>query len=426
MFECGFASTDITPDYPIELAGYGYYLKRVSTGILDHLFSKTLVIGNGKTKIVIIANDLLALSAPTVQEIKKIICLQTNIEPEQILISTTHTHSAPQTADMKGVGKLNTRFLEEIKLKISQNAIKACNSLEKTELLYQSVILEGFTRNRDFTGRPLQKQKINIIKVVFPKQTINLIQFSVHPSILANKNTFISKDLVNAFYLYAKSCGVNDILYLNGGCGNIIPAASKRLAYIKSTSEVQGNQAIYKRYINSLATYLKHNLNPKGWLLLSSDKITAKTKTTLLYIDLPRNIKNTLAVQKKYKGYFYKITPSINRLINSRLKELKTKTDLGQLLTTQTASISMLRIADVTLMAYPFEIPIELENELQAKFPNLLIAGYSNGNFGYINANGGPKYGNSRGQLIYNLFPYRKDSYQKLLDTSLDMLKSVP
>ena len=89
--------TDITPPLGVELSGYGYYLERQCDGVRDPLYSKALVLDDGKERVVVIANDLIGLDRETVRTIRMRIEKGTGIPPDHVLLACSHTHSGPAT-----------------------------------------------------------------------------------------------------------------------------------------------------------------------------------------------------------------------------------------------------------------------------------------------------------------------------------------
>lgn len=89
----GRAAVVITP--PVGMPMGGSYGLRLSTGVLDDLHAKALVIEVDGTRAALVACDLVAISEPVIHEARRLIQQATALGPDQVMISATHTHSGP-------------------------------------------------------------------------------------------------------------------------------------------------------------------------------------------------------------------------------------------------------------------------------------------------------------------------------------------
>jgi hypothetical protein len=89
----GAATAVITPTLGVSLCGS--MLDRSAATIHDELHARSLVLDNGDTKVALVVLDLIAARKEWLSEIKHQINSFTGIPLAHILISSTHTHSAP-------------------------------------------------------------------------------------------------------------------------------------------------------------------------------------------------------------------------------------------------------------------------------------------------------------------------------------------
>lgn len=66
MLKIGMARTDITPPVGVELCGYGYYLARQNTGVLDTLYARALYAEDSRRgqNVLLIASGLVGVDEP--------------------------------------------------------------------------------------------------------------------------------------------------------------------------------------------------------------------------------------------------------------------------------------------------------------------------------------------------------------------------
>jgi neutral ceramidase len=97
----GAAAADITPkDFPVNMPGG--FNANMATKANDPLHSRALVFDDGKMKIAIVLVDNLGVARETVDEVKLLASRRCDILPENIMISSTHTHSAPPSNVVDG------------------------------------------------------------------------------------------------------------------------------------------------------------------------------------------------------------------------------------------------------------------------------------------------------------------------------------
>ena len=88
---------DITPIHPVSLLGY--FNDRVSTGVADPLFCRLLALESGESRLLIVQVDSCLIPNYDAENLRKRICSQTLYKPEELLICTTHSHTAPALVD---------------------------------------------------------------------------------------------------------------------------------------------------------------------------------------------------------------------------------------------------------------------------------------------------------------------------------------
>jgi len=97
----GAAAVDITPkDFPVNMPGG--FNANMAEKANDPLHARALVFDDGKTKLAIVVVDNLGVAAQAIEEAKFLASRRCDILPENILISSTHTHSAPPSNVIDG------------------------------------------------------------------------------------------------------------------------------------------------------------------------------------------------------------------------------------------------------------------------------------------------------------------------------------
>lgn len=93
-FRAGAAAVDVTPQkFPVIVVGS--MLSRTATEVHTPLFAKAIVLDDGETRLAIVVVDTCAMPRSLLDEVKALAAKSTGIAAENMLISATHTHSAP-------------------------------------------------------------------------------------------------------------------------------------------------------------------------------------------------------------------------------------------------------------------------------------------------------------------------------------------
>ena len=135
----GAAAVEITPRDAQFLYGYPH-VARFSTGVHDPLFSSALFLSDGRTPLLLVANDVIFIGRQTADRVRERIERQTQVPAANTLITATHTHSGPMTADMlsneadEAVPQTDPRYVAQLEDGIVQAAVEACRGARPVQL----------------------------------------------------------------------------------------------------------------------------------------------------------------------------------------------------------------------------------------------------------------------------------------------------
>jgi len=98
----GVASIDITPQFPVRLAGFAIREKREADGTSSPLRAKALALGNNlDNSALLITADLIGISSRITDSVKA--RLSKKVQPNRISISVSHTHSGPEIGTLVNI-----------------------------------------------------------------------------------------------------------------------------------------------------------------------------------------------------------------------------------------------------------------------------------------------------------------------------------
>jgi neutral ceramidase len=228
----GVASRDISPLKPMFLVGYPH-VPRISTGVHDPLLVSAIFFDDGKTPLLAIALDLLFVSAETVCDWRQAIEQTAGIPASRIVISATHTHSGPITAELLAwrddpvVPAIDPDYMAFLKQRVVEAAVAARQSAVPAQLAVTAAIAERLGGNRISAVDGPSDPEAGIL---FARRRDNAeplalqMIYSMHPTVMHEDSTLVSSDFP-AFtrrYLEAALSGAK-VIYHTGPSGNLSP-----------------------------------------------------------------------------------------------------------------------------------------------------------------------------------------------------------
>ena len=155
----GAAAVDITPaKWPVSLVGS--FSDRQATKAWDPLHARALVLDDGETRLAIVVVDNCLIKRPLFDEAKKRAAKRTKIPANRILVSATHTHSAPASKTWDAIGvKASPDYLEQMTEGIAESIKRAEANLEPARIGWGAAHLQKHVFNRRWHTLPAAKRQ---------------------------------------------------------------------------------------------------------------------------------------------------------------------------------------------------------------------------------------------------------------------------
>jgi len=151
-FRAGAVALDVSPkQFPVLVNGG--MTSRSASGVTDPIYAKALVLADGKTEIAIVVVDSCMMPRPMLDEAKALATKRTGIPSDRILISATHTHTAPSTLGCLGT-KADPRYTPYLKGKIAEAIAVAQKKVQPAQVGWNKVNAAEFTALRRWVRRP--------------------------------------------------------------------------------------------------------------------------------------------------------------------------------------------------------------------------------------------------------------------------------
>jgi len=137
LFRAGAAQVDITPTaFPV--INSGGFLERTADRAHDRLMSRALILDDGATRIALVVVDNLMMPRELLDESKRQASEATGIPVERMLISATHTHSAPSVMGALG-SRADAAYTQFLLGQIVKSIVLAADKLEPACVGWASV-----------------------------------------------------------------------------------------------------------------------------------------------------------------------------------------------------------------------------------------------------------------------------------------------
>ena len=139
--QVGVSAVDITPrEFPIRVRGSIRYRAH------DPLHSRALVFSDGRTTLAVVVVDNLGVAEESCDEAKRLAATRCGIAPENIVIASTHTHSAPGSNAKEG---------------------------DAAVMAYRSVIIEGMAESIANAHAAMQPASLGAASHPLPEEVLN-------------------------------------------------------------------------------------------------------------------------------------------------------------------------------------------------------------------------------------------------------------
>ena len=131
-FRAGAAAVDITPiKFPVIVNGY--FRERVAQRATDRIMSRALVLDDGKTRLAIVVVDSLMIRRELLDVAKQMASEATGIPVDRMMISSTHSHSAPSAMGCLG-SRADVAYQKILPRQIASSIIEAFENLKDAKV----------------------------------------------------------------------------------------------------------------------------------------------------------------------------------------------------------------------------------------------------------------------------------------------------
>jgi hypothetical protein len=221
----GFARRTITPEVggrPVYLAGFD--TDRRATGVHDDLWARAVAASDGKTRLVIVAVDLIGLFHADVEKARAL--LRERAGDVSLVVTSTHDHEAPDTLGLWGPSHFRSgvdpRYLGRVRRTVSAVAEEALGRLEPARLLLAKTRTPGLVVD---SRLPEVIDDTLLVMQGLARDGRSLgtvVVWSSHPEALGGRNTLVTADYVHYLRRRMEESLGGTSIFLVGSIGGLM------------------------------------------------------------------------------------------------------------------------------------------------------------------------------------------------------------
>lgn len=226
-FEIGVSSAVVNPPLGAFIAGDKQ--NRKFTGVNDNLFAKVAVISDGETSMALVTLDCIGLLHSDLVKVRNEVKrrqLAIPFNPENIVISSTHTHAGPDVVGIWGEdytqSGVDPEYIAFLVQKIADGIEKAAGNRKQVYAEYAETSFgESWVAN--ICDEEIDR---SVTSLIFREDNgdsvLSLTNFACHPTFLDAVHSEVSADYVGAFYKTMETTLEGEHMFLQGAIGGWI------------------------------------------------------------------------------------------------------------------------------------------------------------------------------------------------------------
>jgi hypothetical protein len=387
-FVAGTARADITPPVGVDLCGYGAR-PGPSTGVRDRLAASALYLADGACELLILSCDLIGLRHADVVALRAEIEAGTGVPATHILVGCSHTHAGPATPGLRFLGQTDPAYFAGLLRTLCTIAAAARECAQAARAGWARAELQVGRNRRQWTAAGMvigandegcTAPYVDVLAVTTAAGVplARLFSHAAHAVALGGDNTLISADWPGAARrgIEADEPGVT-ALFLQGCCGNLncrergeAGVESLGLAAAVAVKAAVARASVSERVLLGAAVVpLVLPLAPPPPLAEARAQLAAaQAQLAVLPATANRGVRWMAEGAVEWSGELLRLAAAGVR---------------GQ---TVAFEVQALQVGTGAIVGLPGEVFVEyaLNIDRGSPFSPTLVAGYANGNAGYI------------------------------------------
>lgn len=124
----GVARRDVSPTCPVQLAGFGTRGGALVTEIAHPIMLRVALLEDDRgARLALVSGEFLNWSTESDPRLRAIVAEHASVDPDDILFSATHTHSAPQLSHLQAatLGEVDDAYLDDLAIHLADASREA-------------------------------------------------------------------------------------------------------------------------------------------------------------------------------------------------------------------------------------------------------------------------------------------------------------
>lgn len=238
----GYAAAEITPSRNYDLSGY-VARDNPGVGVHDPVQVSGLYLA-AKEAVLVLSVSVLGFTPEDALLLRRRLARQCGISVEHVMLAATHTHAAPATMRLHGCGTPDAAWWNELQSVIERVARQAQATAQPARIGVGTTHVPGIVRNRRDAAGPID-EALTVVKVELQRdqRSCALVNYACHPVVLSSENRLVSGDYPGVVTRYMAGKGV-DAMFITGACGDINPLARGDFDVVDDIGERLGRAAL--------------------------------------------------------------------------------------------------------------------------------------------------------------------------------------
>lgn len=243
QLEVGAAMRVITPDPLLPVSG-GLGIPKPTNQKRGEITARALVVRKGPTSLAVVSLDLLGFPSVLGDRVRAKV---SRIPGENILIGSTHTHSAPDCyafPDGKGGHTGDLKYMDSVCVKAAEAINEAIDRLEPASLKTATGEAQGKIAY-NYYAPDLYDRRMSVIQAINAqgKPIATLVNYAVHPEVLGSGVGILSPDLVGPLCDKIEATVGGRGIFMNSAQGGMVTADNRDLTQLRDPLRAYWNDS---------------------------------------------------------------------------------------------------------------------------------------------------------------------------------------
>lgn len=431
-FRAAAGAVSLEPLVGWRLSGFAVRLEP-STGIHDPLMAKLLLLDEGGARLLWIACDLIGWSPADAAELRRLVAQHISTPPQHVLVSCTHTHSGSCSMPFRGaLREVNDAWRARVFDALAREAEALVPRLRQARLAHTCETVSEIGYNRQDGVSPIDEcLLVAQVRDGDDRVIATLLNYATHPVVLGDRNLLFSADYCGYACRSVEEAVGGVAMFVQGAAGDVNPFI------FRDHPREAGTFHVAERMGSALATAAIRAIETAA--LVSGVGLAIVEQPVDLPLDAPpaatalSKLKSDLVARR---GRSQEIPTAAEA--RWAMFELAWVQELEQAIARDavpgalTVYLSAARIGELYVVTFPLEVysQIGLALRRQLESCSVIIAGYTNGLFGYAPTDAAIDQGGYGPATSHRFFPHlltplARGTAQTLVSAATTLVRSL-